>query len=156
MDLYNLKTIFKPSSIAIQLTLISSGLHFYWGAPRALMYYNSGIFSDWRPYALTFSAVLIWSAVILSPRYISTKRLYLLCALFMLIHLIGYIAWHLFGHPLFDPNTANLLIHHHPSNPLLIIYNHISHDKFARVTLISEIWALLSFTYLFLKPNVSS
>ena len=155
LNLSNIKQQFTLPLLPINLTLLASGLHFYWGAPRLLLYYQSGVFSDWRPYALTISAVTIWVVLFTFRRNALSNWIYFFCLSLMSIHIVGYCTWHLLGHPIFDPVTGNLLFHLHPNTTFLTIIEHLRYDNFALITIILELSSVILFLYLIFKSILS-
>ena len=152
LRLSKIKQQFTLPLFPLYLTLLASGLHFYWGAPRILLYYQSGVFSDWRPYALTISAVTIWVVLFIFRDRAFSNRIYFFCLSLMSIHIVGYCMWHIFGHPIFDPITGNLLFHPHPGTTFLTILEHLQYDQFALASIIFELSSVILFLYLIFKP----
>ena len=142
--------------IPIYSTIFASSLHFYWGAPRALLYYQSGIFTDWRPYALTLSAIAIWSVLFIFRNQVHSTQIYIFCSTMMSIHIFGYCMWHLFGHPIFNPSTGSLSFHSHPNTTILTILEHLQHDLFALGTMMLEICSVFLFLYLVFQSRNSN
>ena len=155
LSLSNIKQQFTLPLLPINLTILASGLHFYWGAPRVLLYYQSGVFSDWRPYALALSAVTIWAVLFIFRTNAFSNWISFFCLSMMSIHIVGYCMWHLLGHPVFDPITGSLLFHSHPNTTFLTIIEHLRYDQFALTAIIFELSSVILFLYLIFKSTLS-
>lgn len=77
------------------LATVVAGLHLYWGIPRFTLYATIGTMPDPRPLAFVLSGHAILIAITLvATGVLQADRLYLPGIGLMLIHLIGYVAWH--------------------------------------------------------------
>ena len=69
-------------------------LHPRLGAPRLMMHLQIGTLFDPRPLAFTLSAFLMVFGVLLVYHGVWVRQVYLLGIALLVVHLVGYVAWH--------------------------------------------------------------
>lgn len=77
------------------LAVAVAGIHLYWGIPRFTAYASVGRMPDPRPLAFVLSGHAIMIAITLvAAGRLEVRRTYLPGIALMLVHLVGYAAWH--------------------------------------------------------------
>lgn len=87
--------------IGVQFGLVAVGLHFMWGLPRALVYFETGTLADPRPYLFVASGIAVTLALLglyMVPEYFPERKVFAFAAVMMSVWIGGYVWWHLGGH----------------------------------------------------------
>ncbi len=106
------------------IALAIAAIHLYWGIPRFTAQATVGSYTDPRPLAFVLSGHAIALAITLVLLGVITpSRLYLLGIALMLLHLVGYGAWHtVLSHGVVDPTATG---HSHVQEPTSSILSEI-------------------------------
>lgn len=128
----------------VTLALIAAAMHASWGLPRFFIYLGVGRMPDLRPPAFTLSAFMVVLAVVLIYRGWYKQPLYTILVVVMVFYLVGYVAWHVTGHPILvsGPDGLQFQTQDHPGSPVGVVLNHLLHDSFALVSAIVELGAI--------------
>lgn len=81
--------------VAGLLAALVAGIHLYWGIPRFTLYASVGSMPDPRPLAFVLSGhVILIGISLVAAGVLRAERLYVPGIVLMVIHLVGYGAWH--------------------------------------------------------------
>jgi hypothetical protein len=125
------------------LCVMVAGIHLYWGIPRFLLYTSIGTMPDPRPLAFVLSGHAILIAVTLTAAgVLEARRLYLPGIGLMILHIVGYAAWHtVLSHGV--SGTA----HTHATSTLLgqlqIVIEHLLHSPLPLISKVAELAVLV-------------
>ena len=137
------------------LAVIVGGMHLLHpdlGLSRLLVYLEVGTLFDPRPAAFVASSVLFVCGPILVRRGRFVRSAYAAGILLVLIHLLGYAAWHtVLDHGAFWPHLHGHA--HHDVGALETIWIHLASDRVALVTKLHELALLVALVVLFGKDT---
>lgn len=142
----------------VVLLLVVAGIHLYWGIPRFTAYASVGTMPDPRPLAFVLSGhaiVLAITLVVLGV--IESRRTYLPGIALMLVHLVGYAAWHTVlshgGEAVASGGHSH--DHIHVGDIVLDLIQHLVNSPLALGSKLTELTVvlLLSSLYLMEAPN---
>lgn len=119
-----------------QSALVAAGLHLVWGLPRLAVYLGAGRLPDPRPLLFVLSALAIGAAALALYRGAPARPIYALLIAVMVAYALGYLGWHLAGHPIMGPD--GIAVHYHPDGPLATVGSHLASSGFAQATLALE------------------
>lgn len=128
--------------VGVTLGLAAAGLHLVWGVPRLLVYLRLGQLSDVRPLLFVLSGLIIIGLAGLIFRGRANRSAYALLIGLLGLYLVGYVVWHLGGHPILL--DGSIQTHGHPDKPLVIIMSHLLNDTLALVTALLEVGAIIA------------
>lgn len=112
----------------VLLAILAAGLHLVWGAPRLIAYLGVGRLPDARPLLFVLSAAVVAAAAYHAGA--PKRRVYGVLVLVMVAYLVGYVGWHLAGHPIVGTD-GTVLTTSHPDGPLAQLVDHLGSDLFA-------------------------
>lgn len=130
----------------LTLSLIAGGLHLAWGGPRLVIYLQVGRLPDPRPAVFVLSAIGVAAAVLAMYYGAPERPVYGFLIGVMVVYLVGYVAWHLGGHPIFGPGGVQS--NYHPVSPVEVIVDHLRNDLFALGSTVIEIGAIAALAVL--------
>lgn len=127
--------------VAGTLAVVVAGLHLYWGMPRFAVYVTVGTMPDPRPLAFVLSghAILVGVTLVAIDR-LDRQRLYLPGMVLLVMHLLGYAAWHtVFRHGFVESSTG----HTHDSHGLVdagvVVLEHVVNSPLAFASKFTEL-----------------
>lgn len=135
----------------LSLSLVAAGLHLAWGGPRLVVYLQLGRLPDPRPALFVLSAIAVVAAIAVLYSGYPASSIYGFLIVVMLVYIIGYVAWHLGGHPIRGP--GGIQTNYHPANPVTIIVEHLRNDLFALVSLLIELGAIAALAALLVADS---
>lgn len=116
--------------------LVAAGLHLVWGAPRLVVYLGAGRLPDPRPLLFVLSALAVGAAALALYWGAPERPLFGFLVAVMVAYFLGYVAWHLAGHPIVGP--GGITTHHHPDGPVAVLLAHLANSGFAQATVALE------------------
>lgn len=126
--------------VGVVAALVAAVLHLAWGAPRLVVYLGSGQLPDPRPLLFVLSALAVGAAALALYWGAPERPLFGFLVAVMAAYFLGYVAWHLAGHPIMGP--GGVTTHHHPDGPVATVLSHLANSGFAQVTIFFEVVAV--------------
>lgn len=138
--------------------LVVAATHLYWGIPRFVAYAAVGTMPDPRPLAFVLSGhvILIGISLVALGR-LGRTRTYLPGMALMLVHLVGYAAWHTVlahGVPGADRSTNHVHGYVHLADALLVVLEHVLNSPLALVSKLAELTVLVLLAILYISHVV--
>lgn len=133
------------------LAAIVAGIHLYWGIPRFTAYASVGTMPDPRPLAFVLSGHAIMVAITLvATGRLDARRTYLPGIALMLIHLIGYVAWHtVLAHRV--SGTGASTGHTHLDSVAVVVFGHLVNSPLVLVSKLTELTVVVLLGVLYFK-----
>lgn len=132
--------------LAVVLAVVVAALHLFHpdvGIFALMTYLSIQSLPDPRPLAFVFSAVaILLGMALVADGALSPKMAYLGGIALMIVYIVGYFVWHMFGHGVWWPWGTGLGGHSHTFLEILLGDQHLRDDMLALVSKITE-FALL-------------
>lgn len=133
--------------VAVALAVTVAGLHLFHpdvGIWALMVYVSLPAFPDPRPPAFVLSAVAILLGIALvADDVVPARTAYLAGMALMITYIVGYFAWHMFGHGAWWPWGTGLGGHSHTFLEILIGNEHLRADPLALASKVAELALLI-------------
>lgn len=140
--------------LAAGLAIITAGIHLYLGFMEIIQYFTAGQTPEVLSILFAVSALAIIAGMLAFYRGAPRQPIYLLGILLMIVYIVGYIDWHIFGtvesllgieaagHDHAHDHDHNHA-HEEEESPLRLLIVHLIEDPFALVSKTAEALLLL-------------
>jgi len=137
--------------------VVVAGVHLYWGIPRFTNYASIGSMPDPRPLAFVLSGHAIMIAITLVVAgVLDARRTYLPGMGLVLVHILGYVAWHtVFDHRI--GHTPGTTSHSHAGTQIWsvpgTVLDHLLNSPLALLSKTTELALLVLLGVLYVRSR---
>ncbi|SNZ17634.1 hypothetical protein SAMN06269185_3065 [Natronoarchaeum philippinense] len=128
--------------VAVQLTAVFAGLHFYWAFPRLVQTVQFGqpLYRDPRPLLfIGLTVVVLAGLALVQQGVVPRTAAYVAGMALMAVSVVAWMIWHLGGHVALLPWAPEGVGQTHVGNPVAVLFEHAIGDPIEGVSKAVEV-----------------